>query len=101
VWAPFFGRPAYTMTLAARLVQQTGATLLLTWASVCRAVQAMCNASSSFPNRCPTILQIAAAINRSMERLILHARSSTCGATTVQGATVTTGSRAHNEINKE
>ncbi len=24
VWAPFFGRPAYTMTLAARLAQQTG-----------------------------------------------------------------------------
>jgi KDO2-lipid IV(A) lauroyltransferase len=24
-WAPFFGRPAYTMTLAARLVRQTGA----------------------------------------------------------------------------
>ena len=32
VWAPFFGRPAYTMTLAARLVQQTGATLLVAWA---------------------------------------------------------------------
>ena len=31
VWAPFFGRPAYTMTLPARLVQQTGATLLLAW----------------------------------------------------------------------
>lgn len=31
VWAPFFGRPAYTMTLAARLVQQTGATVLLIW----------------------------------------------------------------------
>lgn len=31
VWAPFFGRPAYTMTLATRLVQQTGATLLLLW----------------------------------------------------------------------
>lgn len=29
VWAPFFGRPAYTMTLAARLAQQTGATVLL------------------------------------------------------------------------
>jgi KDO2-lipid IV(A) lauroyltransferase len=29
VWAPFFGAPAYTMTLAARLVQQTGATVLL------------------------------------------------------------------------
>jgi len=25
VWAPLFGQPAYTMTLAARLVQQTGA----------------------------------------------------------------------------
>ena len=25
VWAPFFGRPAYTMTLGARLAQQTGA----------------------------------------------------------------------------
>ena len=31
VWAPFFGRPAYTMTLPARLAQQTGATLLLAW----------------------------------------------------------------------
>lgn len=31
VWAPFFGRPAYTMTLAARLVQQTGAAVLLAW----------------------------------------------------------------------
>ena len=31
VWAPFFGQPAYTMTLAARLAQQTGAALLLIW----------------------------------------------------------------------
>ncbi|HET9645367.1 MAG TPA: lysophospholipid acyltransferase family protein, partial [Burkholderiaceae bacterium] len=31
VWAPFYGRPAYTMTLAARLVQQTGAELVLMW----------------------------------------------------------------------
>lgn len=30
-WAPFFGRPAYTMTLAARLAQ-TGAPVLLTYA---------------------------------------------------------------------
>ncbi|GAC1390182.1 MAG: lysophospholipid acyltransferase family protein [Variovorax sp.] len=29
VWAPYFGRNAYTMTLAARLAQQTGAALLL------------------------------------------------------------------------
>lgn len=29
LWAPFFGRDAYTMTLAARLALQTGATVLL------------------------------------------------------------------------
>ncbi len=28
LWAPFFGKPAYTMTLAARLAMQTGAVLL-------------------------------------------------------------------------
>ena len=31
VWAPFFARPAYTMTLSARLAAQTGATVLLAW----------------------------------------------------------------------
>ena len=31
VMAPFFGRDAYTMTLSVRLVQQTGATVLLAW----------------------------------------------------------------------
>ena len=30
-WTPFFGRDAYTMTLSARLAQQTGATVLLLW----------------------------------------------------------------------
>nr|WP_231402862.1 lysophospholipid acyltransferase family protein [Caenimonas aquaedulcis] len=30
-WAPFFGKPAYTMTLSARLAQQTGAAVLLAW----------------------------------------------------------------------
>lgn len=31
VWAPFFGREAYTMTLSARLAQQTGSAVLLAW----------------------------------------------------------------------
>jgi KDO2-lipid IV(A) lauroyltransferase len=31
VWADFFGAPAYTMTLAARLAQQTGSPILLIW----------------------------------------------------------------------
>jgi KDO2-lipid IV(A) lauroyltransferase len=32
VWAPFFGRPAYTMTLPARLAREHGALVLLVWA---------------------------------------------------------------------
>ncbi|HEY0201383.1 MAG TPA: lysophospholipid acyltransferase family protein, partial [Burkholderiaceae bacterium] len=31
LWAPFFGRDAYTMTLAARLALQSGARVLLAW----------------------------------------------------------------------
>jgi KDO2-lipid IV(A) lauroyltransferase len=31
LWVPFFGREAYTMTLSVRLVQQTGAAVLLIW----------------------------------------------------------------------
>ncbi|MEJ7928529.1 lysophospholipid acyltransferase family protein [Ramlibacter sp. AN1015] len=31
VWAPFFGRPAYTMTLAARLALQTGCEVRMVW----------------------------------------------------------------------
>ena len=32
VWAPFFGKPAYTMTLSAKLHQQSGAPILLAYA---------------------------------------------------------------------
>ena len=31
IWSPVFGRPAYTMTLAARLAQQSGAAVLTIW----------------------------------------------------------------------
>ncbi len=31
LWVPFFGRDAYTMTLSARLAQQTGAAIILGW----------------------------------------------------------------------
>ena len=31
VWQPFFGKPAYTMTLSVRLAQMTGAATLLAW----------------------------------------------------------------------
>ena len=32
IWAPFFGRPAWTMTLVGRLAQATGATVLMAFA---------------------------------------------------------------------
>jgi KDO2-lipid IV(A) lauroyltransferase len=72
VWVPFFGKPAYTMTLAARLVQQTGCALLLLWAerlprgSGYRVrVSEPAEPLPSEPAAC------AAAINRAMEQLIL------------------------------
>ena len=74
VWAPFFGRPAYTMTLAARLVQQTGAVPLLIWgerlprgAGYAVRVSAFDEALPDDPQR---QAESAAAVNRAMERLI-------------------------------
>ncbi len=72
VWAPFFGRPAYTMTLAARLLQQTGATALLAWGE--RLPAGAGYAIHIFPG--PEIPadsapeSAAALINQSMEQLI-------------------------------
>ena len=72
VWAPFFGRPAYTMTLAGRLVQQTGAALLLIWGErlpagrgyVVHVLPAPAIAAESTPE------SAAATINAAMEQLI-------------------------------
>ena len=78
VWAPFYGRPAYTMTLAARLVQQTGAALLLIWAERLPAGQGYRVHVSPPAQPLPTEaaddqalqLHCATAVNREMERLI-------------------------------
>ncbi|WP_088279101.1 lysophospholipid acyltransferase family protein [Ideonella sp. A 288] len=78
VWAPFYGRPAYTMTLAARLVQQTGAALLLIWAERLPRGQGFVLRVSlpteTLPERAGDEahwqVACAAAINREMERLI-------------------------------
>ncbi len=78
VWVPFFGKPAYTMTLAARLVQQTGATPLLIWGErlargagytvrVSRLDEPL---SAALPSVDPGQAESAAIINRAMERLI-------------------------------
>jgi len=73
IWAPFFGREAYTMTLAARLVQQTGAALLLTWGERLPRGEGYVQRFFEFPGELPAdAAESAALINRAMERLILQ-----------------------------
>jgi len=83
-WAPFFGRPAYTMTMAARLVAQTGAAVVLLrgerlgWLQRrrlgadyivhARRVDAATEAVLAGPDGA----QSAAAVNRLMETLIME-----------------------------
>jgi Kdo2-lipid IVA lauroyltransferase/acyltransferase len=74
VWAPFFGKPAYTMTLAARLVQQTGAVPLLIWGERLPWGRGYTVRVSAFDEAIPpstaSAEDAAAVINRAMERLI-------------------------------
>jgi KDO2-lipid IV(A) lauroyltransferase len=73
VWAPFFGRPAYTMTLAARLAQQSGAALLFVWGERLPRGAGYCVRVSAPHEALPAdALQAATAINRAMEQLILQ-----------------------------
>lgn len=76
VWSPFFGRPAYTMTLAARLAQQTGAQLLLAWGERLPRGRGYVVHVSEFTEPLHAHDQgesAAACINRAMERLIRRA----------------------------
>ena len=74
-WAPFFGRPAYTMTLAARLIQQTGAPVVLLWGerlSWGRGYIVHVRPFAPLPPDCSPE-QACEHINRHMESLILEA----------------------------
>jgi len=71
VWAPFFGREAYTMTLSARLAQQTGAAVLVAWGERLRwgrgykvHVRPLASDLPADP------VQAASVINQAMERII-------------------------------
>lgn len=72
VWADFFGRPAYTMTLASRLALQSGAPVVLAWCE--RLPQGrgfhlrLSRLAEPLPPRDEPAQ--AAAINRAMEALI-------------------------------
>ncbi len=73
-WAPFFGRPAYTMTLAARLAQQTGAVVLLIWGERLPGGQGYVVRFQPLPEALPADVaaqaESAAIVNRAMESLI-------------------------------
>lgn len=70
-WAPFFGRDAYTMTLAARLAQQTGAAVLLAWSERRPGGRGFCVHVREWQGeRSADPAQAAAQVNANMERLI-------------------------------
>ncbi|ROZ77561.1 lysophospholipid acyltransferase family protein [Ramlibacter sp. WS9] len=71
VWAPFFDRPAYTMTLSARLAQQTGATVLLAWGQRLAWGRGFRIHLRAWPGELPgTPADAAAQVNAQMERLV-------------------------------
>lgn len=71
VWAPFYGREAYTMTLPARLAQQTGATLLLAWGERLAGGRGFCVHVRPFAQTLSANSSAAATqINQAMEGLI-------------------------------
>ena len=80
VWVPFFGQPAYTMTLAAKLVQQTGAAVALVWSERLPRGAGYVVHVSALPEPLPerhdgddeaaAMAAGALAINRAMEALI-------------------------------
>ena len=75
-WAPFFGKPAYTMTLAARLMQQTGAgCFVLRGERLPRGAGYVVHASQlvrALPTATDAQAQVEAAtiINETMEQVI-------------------------------
>jgi KDO2-lipid IV(A) lauroyltransferase len=80
VWAPFFGKPAYTMTLAARLALQSGAVLLPVscerlphgkgyFLKIWPAVEGLEPSESGKPRA--DLLQGVTQINRAIEAIVL------------------------------
>jgi len=72
-WAPVFGRPAWTMTLAARLSEVKGVRVILTWAErLPRGEGYVIRLSEPVAPLEGDTLTRTAALNREVERLILQ-----------------------------
>jgi KDO2-lipid IV(A) lauroyltransferase len=71
-WAPFFGKPAYTMTLAARLAAQTGARVVLIWGERLSWGRGFRVHTQALGHDLSSDLGVAVVqINQAMERMIL------------------------------
>lgn len=76
VWANFFGKPAYTMTLPAKLQVMTGAPIILTYAERLSWGRGYIQRFIPFEeNLDGDAVQQASAINRAMEKVIARASS--------------------------
>lgn len=78
VWAPFFGRDVYTMTLLAKLAQQTGAQVIMTWCERLPSGQGFCMHMRPFDapemkDATVSPLDAAAAVNRGVEAMVREA----------------------------
>ena len=70
-WVPFFGKPAYTMTLAARLAAQTGARVVLIWGERLPWGRGYRLHTSTLGHALSADLDVAVVqINQAMERLV-------------------------------
>ena len=71
VWSPFFGRPAYTMTLAARLAMQSDAPMILAWGErLAWGAGYVLRFSAMHKPSTHNVDEAVAQINRAMEALI-------------------------------
>jgi KDO2-lipid IV(A) lauroyltransferase len=74
VWASFFGRDAYTMTLSVRLAQQSDAVVLLVWARRLSWGRGYRVQVEPLDEKIAVDLNAAAIqVNRAMESLVLQA----------------------------
>lgn len=71
IWSSMWGRPAYTMTLAARLAMQTGAGIILAWGERLPQAQGYCiHVQPMQEALAGDVDAVVLQINRAMEQLI-------------------------------
>jgi KDO2-lipid IV(A) lauroyltransferase len=77
VWAPFFGRDVYTMTLLPKLAQQTGAMVVLAWCERLPGARFKCHFQDlshlELGSKAISMEQACIRMNQAIEQLILGA----------------------------